>query len=157
MRNVRKMVLLLIATQMLCVSGSGSLSAQSNTAQDKDVKLVLDFWREILVAHHTELAPKYMAEGYIQHNPNVPTGRAGFVAFFSRFTAQPIPATLPNPPIQVFAKGDYVVLIWDHEAKDPSDPSRTYKYNSFDMFRVTGGLIQEHWDSAMKNPPAPGA
>jgi predicted SnoaL-like aldol condensation-catalyzing enzyme len=149
-----KMALLALAAQVLLLVGGTPLAAQSRTAQEeKNVKLVLDFWREVLVARHTELAPKYMAEGYIQHNPNVPTGRAGFVTFFSKFPQQPIPATRPNPPIQVLTKGDLVVLVWDHEAKDPADPSKTYKYNSFDMFRVSDGKIQEHWDSAMKNPP----
>jgi len=33
----------------------------------------------VLHAGHFELAPKYQAENYIQHNPNVPTGRAGFI------------------------------------------------------------------------------
>jgi len=151
---MRKAILLLAAAQVLGLVGAGSARAQAMTAQEKkNVKVVLDFWREVLIARHTDLAPKYMAEGYIQHNPNVPTGRAGFVEFFSKRPPQPIPATLPNQPIKMFAQGDYVVLIWDHDGKDPADPSKTYKYNTFDMFRVTGGLIQEHWDSAMKNPP----
>jgi len=25
----------------------------------------------------------------------------------------------------------------------------------FDMVRVDNGMIQEHWDAAVKNPPAP--
>jgi len=150
-----KMALLLMASLVLCAMVGGSAGAQSKADQDKNLKVVLDFWREVLVAHHVDLAPKYLAKGYIQHNPNVATGLDGFVAFFSKFPPTPIPATLPNQPLQVFQKGDLVTLIWDHEGKDPADSSKTYKYNSFDMFRVDGGLIQEHWDSALKNPPAP--
>jgi predicted SnoaL-like aldol condensation-catalyzing enzyme len=153
--RMSKMVLLLMATLVLSALGGGSLAAQSKSEQEKNLKVVMDFWRDVLVAHHVDLAPKYLAKSYIQHNPNVATGLDGFVAFFSRFSAQPIPATLPNQPIQVFMKGDFVVLIWDHDGKDPVDPSKTYKYNTFDMFRVDGGLIQAHWDSALKNPPAP--
>ena len=48
-------------------------------------RLVYDFWRKVLEAGHLELANQYLDEGYIQHNPNVPTGRAGFVEFFSKF------------------------------------------------------------------------
>ena len=29
-------------------------------------------------------APKYMLESYIQHNPNVPTGRTALIEFFSK-------------------------------------------------------------------------
>jgi len=48
----------------------------------KNKKLVYDFWREVFEGGHLDLAPQYMAEGYIQHNPNVPTGRKAFVDFF---------------------------------------------------------------------------
>ena len=59
-------------------------------------------------------------------------------------------------PAMAFAKGDYVVLIWEREAKDPSDPTKMYKYNDFDLFRVANGKFVEHWDGAMKNPPRGG-
>src|SRR5215831_10523152 len=58
-------------------------SADPKLAANK--RLVYDFWREVFEAGHMELAEKYMAESYIQHNPNVPTGRAAFVEFFARF------------------------------------------------------------------------
>src|ERR1041384_3047085 len=55
-------------------------SADPRLAANK--RFVYDFWREVLEAGHMDLAPKYLAESYIQHNPNVPSGRAAFVAFF---------------------------------------------------------------------------
>src|SRR5262245_28721642 len=53
-------------------------------------KLVYDMWRELFEAAHFELADKYLAEDYTQHNPNVPTGRQGFVDFFSK-VRKPMP------------------------------------------------------------------
>jgi predicted SnoaL-like aldol condensation-catalyzing enzyme len=38
-------------------------------------------------------------------------------------------------------------------SNDPADPSKVYKWNWFDMVRVDNGLVQEHWDMAMKTPP----
>ncbi len=125
------------------------------TAQEKkNLDMVLTWWREVLDGGHLELAPNFQAEDYIQHNPNVPTGRAGFVAFFGKFAKpkNPIPATLTNPPVVKGAKGDYVWLIFEHEDKDPRDPSKTYHYNSFDVLRIQNGKVQEHWDSAQKMP-----
>jgi predicted SnoaL-like aldol condensation-catalyzing enzyme len=122
--------------------------------EKKNLDMVLNWWREVLDGGHVELATKYQAEDYIQHNPNVPTGRAGFVAFFSKIRKpkDPIPATLANPPVVKGAKGDYVWLIFEHEDKDPRDPSKTYHYNSFDVLRIQNGKVQEHWDSAQKMP-----
>jgi predicted SnoaL-like aldol condensation-catalyzing enzyme len=140
----------LAATFIILVSICIPLAAQSEPELEQNRKLVLEFWREVLEARHVELASKYLAPGYIQHNPNVETGRDGFVKFFSRFQPQPIQSTLKNPPIYVTATGDRVILIFEHEATDPHDASKKYKYNSFDMLRVADGKIQEHWDSAMK-------
>ena len=125
------------------------------TAQaEKNLDMVLTWWREVLDGGHVELAPKYQAEDYIQHNPNVPTGRTGFVSFFSKIRQpkNPIPSALSNPPVVKGAKGDYVWLIFEHEDKDPRDPSKTYHYNSFDVLRIQNGKVQEHWDSAQKMP-----
>ena len=62
----------------------------------------------------------------------------------------------PIARAKAFAKGDYVVLIWEREAKDPTDPSKMYKYNDFDLFRIENGRIAEHWDGAVKNAPGAG-
>jgi predicted SnoaL-like aldol condensation-catalyzing enzyme len=143
----------------LAVAMSGPVFAQAKTmtAQEQaNLKLVLDWWREVLQAGHTELAPKYMAEDYIQHNPNISTGRDAFVKVFSARAPREIQPTLNNPPVVQFAKGDYVALIWEREGKDPVDPSKSYKYNFFDVVRVKDGKVQEHWDSVEKNPPREG-
>src|SRR5437660_2062808 len=84
--------------------------APMSAQEKKNLDMVLTWWREVLYAGHVELAPKYQAENYIQHNPNVNTGRAGFVEFFTKVVGvkpmNPIPATMPNMPVVMGAKGD---------------------------------------------------
>ena len=65
-------------------------SADPQLAANK--KLVFDMWRAIIQGAHTELAPKYFTEDYIQHNPNVATGRDAMVAYMK--------ATRPVRPIK---------------------------------------------------------
>ena len=135
---------------------SGPLMAQSKqmTAQEQaNLKMVMDWWREVVFARHVDLAQKYMANDYVQHDPNVPNGLAAFVEIFGKRPAQAIPAALPHPPVKAFAKGDYVVMVWEHQEPDPADASKTYTFNTFDVMRVQNGKIQEHWDSSTKNPP----
>src|SRR5678816_3824150 len=128
------------------------------TAQEKrNLDMVMNWWREVLYAGHFELAPKYQAENYIQHNPNVNTGRAGFIEFFTKRGGKPmnpIPKAMPadRMPVVSGAKGDFVWLIFEHEDKDPRNPANTYHYNSFDVLRIENGKIQEHWDSTQKLP-----
>ena len=114
-------------------------------------RLVYDFWREALEAGHLELAEKYLAESYIQHNPNVPTGRAGFVEFFARFSkSKPIQPKISAPLVAVTAEGDTVILSFVRELPEPKDAAKNYTSTGFDMFRVEGGKIVEHWDADIK-------
>jgi predicted SnoaL-like aldol condensation-catalyzing enzyme len=126
------------------------LSAQ----EKKNVDFVLNWWREVIYAGHLELAPKYQAENYIQHNPSVPTGRDGFIQFFKAFSKpmNPIPAKMANPPVVAGAKGDFVWLIFEQEKKDPRDASKTFYDTSLEVLRLENGKVQEHWDSQMKMP-----
>ena len=39
--------------------------------------------------------------------------------------------------------------------RDPADPAKAYKWNWFDLVRVAGGMVREHWDMASKNQPPP--
>ncbi|WP_439697979.1 ester cyclase [Mucilaginibacter sp. AW1-7] len=117
----------------------------------KNKKLVYDFWREVLEGGHLDLAPKYLLPTYIQHNPNVPTGRQGFINFFSKF-AKPIAiqATVKAPLISIVAEGNFVVLSFKDERPDPKAKGKKYTTTWFDMLRIENGKIAEHWDSALK-------
>jgi len=114
-------------------------------------RLVYDFWREVFEGGHLNLADRYMAESYIQHNPNVATGRAAFVEFFSRITKpKPIEPRVKAPLVAIVAEGDLVVLVFASEREDPSDKTKRYTTTWFDMFRIESGRIAEHWDPALK-------
>src|SRR5882762_3863650 len=110
-------------------------------------RMVYDFWREVFEGGHMELAEKYMAESYVQHNPNVPTGRAAFVEFFSKFAKpKPIEPKIKALLVAVVAEGDLVVLAFAREGTDPKDATKKYTTTWFDMFRIENGKLAEHWD-----------
>jgi predicted SnoaL-like aldol condensation-catalyzing enzyme len=112
-------------------------------------RLVYDFWREVLEAGHLEKADHYLSPSYIQHNPNVPTGRDGFVDYFSRF-AKPhaVNPAIEAPLVNILAEGDLVVLSFVQPQKDGAGAA--YSTTWFDMFRIENGQIAEHWDPSVK-------
>ena len=115
-------------------------------------RCVNDFWREVFEAAHMELAPKYMAESYIQHNPRVPTGRQAFIDFFSKVRKPaPIEPRVKAPLVAMMADGDLVAMFFVREYPEPSDPSRKYTTTWFALFRIVDGKIAEHWDPATKH------
>jgi predicted SnoaL-like aldol condensation-catalyzing enzyme len=119
---------------------------------DANKQCVYHIFKDLLEANHWELADKYLTPEYLQHNPNVKSGRDGVVAFFSATRKPtPIPDKLVKTKIvSVTAEGDMVSVATPREYKDPKDPSKTYTTTWFDMWRMVNGKAAEHWDSAMK-------
>jgi len=122
----------------------------------KNKKLVYDFWREVFEAGHMDLAEKYMAETYIQHNPMVATGRKPFIDFFSKIRKPvAIEAKVKAPLVAILGDGDLVTMVFAREYPDPVDATKKYTTTWFDMFRIVDGKVAEHWDPATKTAPRP--
>lgn len=125
-----------------------------NSAEKKELKIAEDFWREVIQAHHVDLAKKYLTADFAEHNPNMQSGLANFEKYMGATPPKAISKTLDPAPVVSFARGDYVVLVWQHKDPEPADPSKSYYWNSFDVLKMQNGKIVEHWDSDSKNPPA---
>jgi len=129
-------------------------TAPMTKQEKKNLDTVMEWWTKVLYGGHVELTDNYQAESYIQHNPNINTGRASFKEFFGKVAKpmNPVPTSMPadRQPVVKGAKGDYVWLIFEREAKDPRDESKTYHFNSFDVLRMENGKVAEHWDSPQK-------
>ena len=122
-------------------------SADPRLAANK--RLVYDFWREVMEAGRADLSRKYLAESYIQHDPTQPSGQAGFASALAK-SVRPtaIEPRVKASLVTLTAEGDLVVLGFAAEGPDPKDARKTFTTTWFDMFRVQGGRITEHWDSA---------
>lgn len=131
--------------------GHAALLANKDPQLAANKKLVYDFWREVFEGGHMELAPKYLTESYIQHNPNVASGRQAFVDFFSKIK-QPkkISEQIEGPLVSIVAEGDWVILTFVREYPEPTNPDKKYTTTWFDKFRIENGKIAEHWDPATK-------
>jgi predicted SnoaL-like aldol condensation-catalyzing enzyme len=128
-------------------------ASTSELANNK--RLVFDVARQVLDAGREEIADLYLAADYIQHNPNVATGREAFKAFFSTLDDSPIEISIRAPLVAMVAEGDLVVQAIRLEHPHPSREGEIYTTTWFDMFRVADGRLAEHWDPAAKvAPPA---
>ena len=126
-------------------------SADPTLAANK--RAVFDMWRSIVDAGHTEKADDLLTEGYVQHSPVLRTGRKAFKEIFSVVPRREIPELVEPPLVASIAEGNLVVmaLLERIPARDGVD---AYATTHFNLFRIEGGRLAEHWHS-VQTPPGP--
>lgn len=118
-------------------------------------KLVFDMYRSIVNAGRTDLAEKFFTKEYIQHNPNVASGRDELVKYIKKTRpVRPIPDTIGFPVISIMAEGDMVLVASVEYNDDSEKPGSKYATTHFDLYRIQNGLIAEHWDNLQKSKAA---
>ena len=133
-----------------------SLFTDADPAKHANKQVVLHIMRDLLEAGHWEDAPKYLTERYLQHNPNIPSGRAAVMKAFGSRPSRPIPGPKDwrTKIVSVTAEGDLVVVGIVRELDDPRKPGAKYTTTWFDMWRIQDGKADEHWDYGTIPPPA---
>ena len=97
------------------------------------------FYEEVFNGHDISAVKKYMADGYIQHNPGVDQGREAFEeAFRQKFIDEP---DFHLNVQMVIDDGEKVAVY----AKNV-DPAGRTRCRVVDIYRIEGGKLAEHWD-----------
>ncbi len=103
------------------------------------------FYKTAFEGNPRKAVGRYVGNTYIQHNPVVEDGPAGFIAYFERMQKE-----FPQKSVEFLravAEGDLVALhtrqLW------PGDE----EYVTMDFFRFDqDGKIVEHWDAIQQVP-----
>ncbi len=142
--NYPRIQLLAGAVALLALARVPMLAQSAQEEQNQ--KTAMSWYREMIQFGHVDQASKYMADDYIEHDPRISGGKAGFVRYYQNPSSRPAEAA----PITSFSQGDYVVIVWSRDDKDPKT-STPYKYTTYDVVRIKNGKIQEHWNNAKQN------
>ncbi len=121
-------------------------SATSRTAQEqRNLDHVLGLFRDVLQPLDADQVDRYISPDYIQHSPMAAPGRDSLKAFL-----RGVRAASPNSSqklLRAFVDGDHVILHY-HVKKDPEDRG----FVVMDIFRLTDGMVVEHWDCVQDVP-----
>lgn len=134
------------ATLMLAVPAvSHAQSERDLDAEEANRALVTEFYNQFFNTHETEQSSRVLAQEYIQHNPEVPDGKAPFVDYFAGYFKE-------NPEykseiVRSATDGD---LVWLHVHSTNGDEDQGEAV--VDIFRVDDGKIVEHWDVIQSVP-----
>jgi len=122
---------------------------ERNTKMQHDLDLnkqnAIEFYRMAYMGEPAEAVKRYVGAEYIQHNPLVPDGKEGFIAYFDEMAKE-----YPNKEIEfvrAVAEGDLVALH-THQVWPGGDEYVTMDFLRFDENRK----IVEHWDSIQQVP-----
>ena len=111
-----------------------------NTLEEQNKALVANFVADIWNAKQFDKVAEYVAADYVQHNPNLPNGRAALEGFLKSYYAQNMP-TGEFSIARLVADGDLVVAHCLFRL-NPTDRGTAV----VDIYRVTNGRLVEHWD-----------
>ncbi len=103
------------------------------------------FYRMAYEGNPKKAVELYVGNQYIQHNPDVPDGPEGFIAYFERMQSE-----YPDKSIKfvrAMAEGDLVALH-THQQWPGNDQYVTMDFLRFD----DQGKIVEHWDAIQQIP-----
>ncbi len=130
-----------------------ALFTDKDPALNANKQAVLHILRELLQCNHWDEADKYLTERYLQHNPNVTSGRANVIKYFGPPPRTPTCGKLTMPVVTVLTSGNIVGIVFRAEYADPRKPGAKYTSISYDQWRIVDGRADEHWDTATLDPP----
>ena len=136
---------LLATAAALSLSGLAEASDRSETEASKAV--VGQALKALFVDFDAEAAAPLLAEDYIQHNPDVPTGAAAVLGFLPTLKEMGLSADVHR----IIGDGDLVAL---HSTYHNAQAFGGDTLVAFDVFRVENGKIAEHWDNLTPVTPA---
>ena len=129
-----------------------ALFTDADPAKHANKQVVLRILRDLLQCNQWEKADQLLTERYLQHNPNITSGRDNVVRFFSGGARTASCGRLTMPIVTVLTSGDIVGIVFRMEYDDPRKPGAKYTSIWYDQWRIVDGRADEHWDTAMLGP-----
>ena len=124
--------------------GATEIGDLARTEENK--ALVLAFVRDVLRGEAPDRITEYVStESYAQHNPGIADGLEGLGAALAAMAEAGLTMTYAETPI-VVAEGNFVFTA--SRGSLGGTPTAF-----FDLFRVDGGKLVEHWDVLSTIPP----
>lgn len=115
-------------------------------------KAVETLYHTVFRNHDFSKVDEIMRDDYIQHNPDCPQGKAGFIRFFEEiFRGVP---DFSYSMKKIISEGDIVMMYstttGTHRGEwlGCSPTGNKLNFDVVDIFRMEDGKIAEHWDVA---------
>lgn len=141
------MKILPLALAMTIASVSHTPLATEHNGILNNKTVVTQALNALFVDFDPETARGLLADGYIQHNPHVPTGPEPLLGLVPVLKE----ANFDASTVRILSEGNLVVT---HNIYQNAQLFGAEKLVAFDVFRVENGKLAEHWDNLQALVPA---
>ena len=142
MKNISTMFCMMILIS--CKTNSEHTMIKTDLKNgDSNKQLILDFYAKVFGQGNEKFADAVIAENYIQHNPTVKTGKAGFMEFLALLKQMPKPKNPKHPFMRFICEDNFVAVHSQIEFMGKENAT-------VDLYRIKNGLISEHWDAVQE-------
>jgi predicted SnoaL-like aldol condensation-catalyzing enzyme len=121
------------------VQGTKTVNASHDTSVTKSI--VLEYTKQVLQGRADDRLSEFVSDDLIQHAPTIAAGRSGLAAWLQS-------ADTGNYEMlfKLIGQGDFAVTYGKRHANGKD-------FAVFDLYRVAGGKIVEHWENAEEIGP----
>ena len=109
--------------------------------KNSNKELVEELYSKVFATGDIEVANSIIAGNYIQHNPMVKTGKAGFLEFLDQLKHLPKPQNPVKPFTRIITEKDFVAV---HSRINFMGQDRA----TLDLYRIEAQQLAEHWDAS---------
>jgi len=126
------------------VDGSVEVTDLHKTEDNR--ALISEFVDSVLIGRQLQHLPSFVSEQYIEHNPRLADGLPSIRDALNEKNREGVPRIRYEKRHRVLAEGNFVLAV--------CEGFRGNSHTSFyDLFRIKGGIIAEHWDTTETVPP----
>ena len=98
----------------------------------------------VYVKRDTAAMSRLFAPDYVEHYRKL-QNRATFASDLKSYGD--LEHLVDTKPVIALVNGDYVFMMWAARSPEPKDPSKTYPWFTYQLMRVHGGKVVEHWSA----------
>ena len=126
------------------VDGSVEVSDLPKTEENR--ALVSEFVDGVLIGRQLQNLPRFMSETYMEHNPSLADGLPSLRNALEAQSSDGTPTIRYEKRHRVLAEGNFVLSVCQ-------GCRQGYHTSFYDLYRIEGGIIVEHWDTTETVPP----
>ena len=133
------------SAELAAAQAAANAAAEAEAKLQANTEVVVGFLEGVFNDHQVQEAfDKYVGTTYIQHQPKVADGVEAGIRGLTYVTTQ----MYPDTRIEIKRTAAQDDLVWVHmrQVRDENDEASGGGLAIAEIFRVTDGLITEHWD-----------